>query len=178
VLPSLQKTASNKPAPVICKVCDNGILTHKKVYRLSGCAITIGYIFLIPSILGMVMGVFLLLTAGAATTQVGEIQNSEYRSALTNAGVSGPLLKKLLEGGSLDDNDRQNLTNEQISDIELAQFAKIGGNIGAGAATGIAGGAALFIIISSFCSGLLGFLLTMKKRILQCNACQAVVSAS
>jgi hypothetical protein len=38
-----------------CKVCDEGELVPRKVYRLSGPAVVIGYIFLIPSVLGMVL---------------------------------------------------------------------------------------------------------------------------
>lgn len=36
----------------------------------------------------------------------------------------------------------------------------------------------LFTAIASFVGGLLGRLLVMKKRVLQCSVCNAVVSAS
>jgi hypothetical protein len=42
----------------------------------------------------------------------------------------------------------------------------------------IAGGFSLFIIITSFIGGRLGWLLVMKKTVLRCPHCQAVVAAS
>jgi hypothetical protein len=44
--------------------------------------------------------------------------------------------------------------------------------------TGIAGGVAIFFGIASFVGGLIGWLLVMKKQILECNICNAVVNAS
>jgi hypothetical protein len=67
---------------------------------------------------------------------------------------------------------------DQATAIDFAKSAKIGGAIGAGAATGIAGGMAIFMIFGFMCSGLVGFLLTMKKRVLQCKSCGAIVAAS
>ena len=40
---------------ISCKVCDKGALVQTKVHRLSGPAVVIGYIFLIPSILGIII---------------------------------------------------------------------------------------------------------------------------
>ena len=37
-----------------CKVCDRGVLVPRKMSRMSGPAVAIGYILLIPSILGMI----------------------------------------------------------------------------------------------------------------------------
>lgn len=37
-----------------CKVCERGVLVPTKIYRMSGPVVAIGYILLIPSILGMV----------------------------------------------------------------------------------------------------------------------------
>jgi len=46
------------------------------------------------------------------------------------------------------------------------------------AATVIAGGFSMFIIVAAFVAGLLGWLLIMRKRVLQCPHCGAVVPAS
>ncbi len=42
----------------------------------------------------------------------------------------------------------------------------------------VGGGLAIFWLVASFVAGLLGRLLVMKKRILQCTVCRATVSAS
>jgi len=46
------------------------------------------------------------------------------------------------------------------------------------AAIAIAGGLSFLVIIMSFVGGLLGWILIMKKKILQCTNCGAKVSAS
>lgn len=51
-----------------CKICDSGTLRLKKVHRLSGPAVAIGFILLIPSVLGMLSCAVMLL---AFNTSVG-----------------------------------------------------------------------------------------------------------
>jgi hypothetical protein len=104
---------------VRCKVCDTGTLTQRKKYRMSGPVVAIGYIFLIPSILGILFSVFMWYTA-----------------------MSIPL------------------------------------STNGAPASSLAGGVAIFFGIASFVGGLIGWLLVMKKKVLECDACNAVVSAS
>ena len=102
-----------------CKTCDVGTLEHKKKYRLSRIVVAIGYILLMPSVLGMGFSILMLIgTAGAAATDT----------------------------------------------------------VGAGAA--IVGGVSVFFFIMSLVGGVFGYLLVMKKRVLQCNTCGAVIAAS
>ncbi|MGP8155935.1 MAG: hypothetical protein ACLQMT_03630 [Candidatus Acidiferrales bacterium] len=100
-----------------CKVCGRGELIPKQIYRLSGPAVVIGYILLIPSVLGMVV------------------------CTLTLVAVAGYMAA----------------TNS---------FQVIGGAF------------AIFWGVAFFVGGLLGWLLVMKKRVLQCSVCGATVSAS
>jgi hypothetical protein len=51
-------------------------------------------------------------------------------------------------------------------------------NVGLGAFHAIGSGLAIFWAIASFVGGLLGWLLVMRKRVLQCDVCGAVVNAS
>jgi hypothetical protein len=102
-----------------CKVCERGVLVPKKIYRMSGPVVVIGFIFLIPCILGMLLAA-LLFTALVAPNVIGV---AVYR-------------------------------------------------------TGFITTIALGLGISSFVGGLLGWLLVMKKRVLQCSVCGATVSAS
>ena len=92
-----------------CRVCNAGVLEMKTKYRMSVPVILIGYIFLIPSVLGMFVGGVTLFSAGADSA----------------------------------------------------------------AACGIS----VFVIVASFVAGLFGWLLTMKKKVLQCSNCGAVVNA-
>ena len=87
---------------------------------MSGAVVAIGYIFLVPSILGILFSFFMLISAG--------------------------------------------LTGSSTSD-------------GHAAAT-VVGTVAIFFGVLSFVGGLLGWLLVMKKQVLQCTHCGAVIAAS
>lgn len=118
--------ASDARAYPTCKICDCGTLTHRKIHRLSGPAVVIGYILLIPPILGIAACVILLIVilfAGAAGVAHGSVFES-----LSAAGL----------------------------------------------------GVIALVVIGVFCfvSGLVGWLLVMKKNVLQCDICGAVVNAS
>jgi hypothetical protein len=116
--------ASNLKAYPTCKICDRGTLMPRRIRRLSGPAIAIGYILLIPSILGMAACAILLifsLLAGFA----GAAHGSAFATAFAGIGTI----------------------------------------------------AFVYIGISSFVFGLLGWLLIMKKDVLQCGYCGAVVNA-
>jgi len=109
---------------IICKVCDSGRLREKSPYRMSGIVVFIGYILIIPSVVGICLGAMTLLGLGitAATP-------SEY--------------------------------SDQT-----------------GAFLAVAGATGFMFILAPLLLGLLGWLLVMKKSVLQCNACGAVVPAS
>ena len=70
------------------------------------------------------------------------------------------------------------LTSQQRSAVHDAQLSASAQKVGAGAATVVAGGFSLFVIVMSFLGGLLGWLLVMRKRVLQCVRCGAIVPAS
>ena len=104
---------------ITCKVCDKGLLTRKKKYRLSGPVVLIGYILLIPSVLGVI-----------------------------------------------------------VSLVAFVNISSVAPHANADAAAGLAGGFIIIIGVAFLVAGLLGWLLVMRKQILQCNVCGAVVNAA
>jgi hypothetical protein len=106
---------------VKCKTCDVGILQKIRKYRMSGVVVAIGYILLIPSVLGVMFSIFAFFTTMSAA------------SGTKDAAATGAV---------------------------------------------IAGGIFIFFGIASLVGGLLGWLLVMKKDVLQCSHCGAVVAAS
>ena len=108
-----------------CKICDRGTLMRRKIRRLSGPAVAIGYILLIPSILGMV-GCAILLAVSLLAGVAGAAHGSAFATAFAGIGAI----------------------------------------------------AFVYIGILSFVFGLVGWLLIMKKHILQCVYCGAVVDAA
>jgi hypothetical protein len=112
-----------EPLPITCKVCDRGELRKKDIFRMSGPVVVIGFILLIPSILGMVV---------SAVTVAGMLSASTWKDT-SQAGVAG---------------------------------------------LGIVFLTGLVVFVASFVGGLLGWLLIMQKRVLQCSECRAIVNAS
>ncbi len=103
---------------ISCKICDKGSLIQRKKYRMSGPVVFIGYVLLVPSVLGVIVSAIMFLEISSASR----------------------------------------LNND--------------------AAAGLAGGFSIFLGLAFFVSGLLGWLLVMKKQVLECNICSAVVNAS
>lgn len=100
---------------ISCKTCDTGELRQQSKYRLSRAVVTIGYILLVPSVLGLLFAALVLVMAVSVD-----------RSAGLLVILLGPLL----------------------------------------------------IGVPSLVGGLLGWLLVMKKDVLQCGNCGAVTPAS
>jgi hypothetical protein len=161
-----------------CKTCDSGELHKKKKYRMSGIVVLIGYIILIPSILGILGGGFMCVAAGAGTTGSIVLIESDARTDLMAAGIPEALTDKIVEMQGLTDTERSSLSVEQLHVVDQVSMEVVAGTAGAGLGGALAGGASFAIMVSSLVGGLLGWLLVMKKKVLQCAACGATVAAS
>jgi hypothetical protein len=161
-----------------CKTCDVGTLERKKKYRMSGIVVAIGYIFLVPSVLGMLFSVLMLFATGKATTDTASGIYDGAKTRLRDAGISEPIVQKVVLSQPLTDAEKASLTQEQTSRVESVQSSITAGTVGAGAGAVIAGGVSVFFGIMSLVGGLLGWVLVMKKKVLQCNKCGAVIAAS
>lgn len=97
---------------------------------------------------------------------------------MRNAYIPEEVVQKVLRNPSM---DVETLSNEvnlfQVSTIRDAQN-KLQSDDANGVGTSLGGGYALMVGAGSFVSGLLGWLLVMKKRVLQCSVCQATLNAS
>jgi hypothetical protein len=161
-----------------CRICDEGELKKKKKFRLSGIVVFVGYIILIPSIIGILIGGFGLVATGSSSGEVFESLKDDARGEMQAAGVPQNLIESVLEGQGPSDAQRSSLSVEQVRAIDSAQLTLSAGTAGAGIGVALAGGASLFVIISSLVGGIVGWLLTMKKKVLQCNKCGSVTAAS
>src|SRR5579872_6324932 len=100
-----------------CNICKrSGGIGPGKLRKFSGPVVAIGYIFLIPSVLGMVLGAIMLFSVCSAASQMEHAEG----------------------------------------------------------ATGVAGGIVVFFMVGSFVGGLLGWLLTMNRKVLLCGFCRGV----
>jgi hypothetical protein len=222
-----QRAHIQDQTPVRCKVCDRGVLVSKKVYRMSGPVVAIGYILLIPSILGIIVSV--LMFAGVTANRSGSATNespqsfsegfdSGFRRSCANkfdeafqksAGTPAPALameaycecalstfKETKSEATTTDKCGQQLQEGSLTppDLEVqgvyskiiesndaettGQKTQSNGDTGINPFQVIGGGFAVFLGIAFFVGGLLGWLLVMKKRVLQCSVCGAIVNAS
>lgn len=145
---------------------------------MSGPVVIIGYIFLIPSILGMLFGILMVFATGSAASETSSGLKNEVREQMVSSGIPEQIAEKVISREPLTEEENALLTQEQSRVLADARLSYSAGQVGAGAGTAIAGGFSIFVIVSSFIGGLLGWLLVMKKKVLQCVSCNAVVAAS
>src|SRR5262249_11590595 len=110
----------------------------------------------------------------SATTRTVEGAHSRAASKLKAAGVSQAVAARILDGTASDD-DLASLSRDQLEAARVARSSLRGGTAGAGLAGAMAGGVWLCFGVTAFVGGLLGWLLTMKKSVLRCSYCRAVV---
>lgn len=171
----MKNSVTNKP---ICQVCNKGQLNFKKIYRMSAPVVIIGYLLLIPSILGMLLGMLLIFTTGGAATSTTMMLKNEIKGELSLYNIPDHVIEKTLNNETLSFSEENSLTSSQKEALTDAKLSYNAGLLGAGAGTVFFGGISIFITISSFIGGLLGWLLVMKKKVLQCINCNSVVAAS
>jgi hypothetical protein len=167
---------------VRCKTCDVGELRSKRTYRLSAVVVAIGYILLIPSVLGILFSFYLYVqNASALNIAKNTVRSSARTEAvekLRKAGIADALVLKALAPEGLTVEEKRLLTPEQRTSIEQVASDAVTSERNLGLAGTVVSGVALLLGTVSFVGGLFGWVLVMKKSVLQCTACSAVVAAS
>ena len=172
---SMNNTNNNMPT---CQTCGQGSLKKKKTYRMSMPVVVIGYLLLIPCVIGMLIGIMGLFGTGAAVSEVSDQMNQDSKAKLEAAQIPTAVIESIEEDATVDASDTANLSQEQLEVVEQAKLDRGAQIIGTGLGAAAAGGVSIVAIIFSFIGGLIGWLLIMKKKVLQCNSCSAIVSAS
>jgi hypothetical protein len=144
---------------------------------MSGPVVVIGFIVLIPSVLGVLFGILTLVGILAAHPQTPSI-DPQTRTRLEAQQVPEPVITRVAANKQIDDEQLAALTPQQRTAVRDAQSSVSAHTAGTDAGAVVAGGLSLFVIVMSFVGGLLGWLLIMRKRVLQCTRCGAVVPAS
>jgi hypothetical protein len=161
-----------------CKTCDAGELKKRKKYRMSGIVVFIGYILLIPSIIGMAGSALGIAATGSATEQTASAMQREARTKLRAADITAAIAERVATQQVVAAGDMNGLSDVQRQAIQDTRLEMAAGTLGVGAGAALFGGASLMLGVMSLVGGLLGWLLVMKKAVLQCNSCGAVVAAS
>ena len=161
-----------------CPTCQKGQLALKKEYRMSTPVVVIGWLLLVPSFLGMLFGILGLFATGSASTVTSASIDKEVRTHLEAASVPAAIIDRIIDGRTITEEEKRGLTEPQRSAISAATLSRAASKVGAGAGTAVVGGLSIGVIVMSFIGGLLGWLLVMKKKVLKCPLCSAVVPPS
>lgn len=207
-----------KPQGLTCKICDRGILASRKVFRLSGPAVVIGYLLLVPSVLGMIASAFLLFGVFAVSSQTNppaqSASDASFRQTCLNAvkqlspNLKLPKIEEYCECllptyqtyrgiGTKTPADQFStesptalFCSEQLKKGKLSPLSpkvaalysskqqQPGPDATSTIFRAVGGGFSLAMGVGFLVFGLLGWLLVMKKRVLKCSYCGAVISAS
>jgi hypothetical protein len=147
---------------------------------MSGPAVVIGFILLIPSILGILFGglTFIASIVGGSQKPNLDSQKNSIRAELTSQHVPAAIIDDVAAGKDIDEDRLTPLTSSQRLAVRSAELKLTSANAAPAAAACCGGGFSVIIVIGSFVGGLLGWLLVMRKTVLQCFRCGAVVAAS
>ena len=88
------------------------------------------------------------------------------------------VVQDVADGKTIDEIRLANLTPDQRMQVRAAELKVSTAKAVPGVAACCGGGFSVMIMIGSFVGGLLGWLLIMRKTVLQCFRCGAVVAAS
>lgn len=111
-------------------------------------------------------------------SQVSSSMDRGVRARLEAQQVPDVVIEQVMGSRPIDDAQLAVLTPQQRTAVRDAQLSTSATKVGAGAGVLLAGGFSVFIFVASFVGGLLGWLLIMRKRVLQCSRCSATVAAS
>src|SRR3989454_5561614 len=104
-----------------CKTCDSGTLVQRKKYRMSGVVVLIGYILVIPSILGILVGAIGIVGSGSAGTSSHQASRTRVESELRAANVPVTIIAKLKDNrNTLAVSDTARLNGTQRAAIRSA----------------------------------------------------------
>lgn len=166
----------------------------EKRHRMSKPVVIIGYLFLVPAIVGMLIG--LVITIGGIGAAADGVSKSEAqaeqpmsllgsadRNLLDLANVDNALVDRLDRGETIAEEELRALPTDQRRAVRMAQTSADLERVVSDGSAKAAGGAleaafGVMVILGAFVNGLLGWLLVMKKRVLACDTCEAVVAAS
>jgi len=145
---------------------------------MNAIVVIIGYILLIPSVLGMAASGLTCIGVGGAAASTSASMSEATSRSLTEAGVPARVVSEFDSSGTVAESTLSSLPPEQAEQVRSLLLSDSAGQVGAAAGAGIMGLGAALGFVMSLVGGLLGWLLTMRKKVLQCGSCSAVVAAS
>jgi hypothetical protein len=145
--------------------------------------VVIGYILLVPSILGIIASfaitVMMIVGTASATTKATALATPQNQAALEATGVSKDTASAVLADRLLSKEQIEALTPEQadaVSVVQRSPAAMMSRGVLCCGSLGVVGG--ISSMIASFVGGLIGWILVMKQTVLRCQRCGVSLPAS
>src|SRR5436305_7205796 len=152
----------NTPPPVpaehpLCRTWGQGALITRKTFRMSGPVLVIGFILLIPSVLGMLFGILVLVLTSAGGTQTSASSARDIRARLVAQEVPESVIAEVVASKPVENPELVSLTSQQRSAVHDAQLSASAQKVGGGVAQVVAGGFSLIVIGMSFLGVCIGW---------------------
>jgi hypothetical protein len=159
-----------------CDKCREGQMHADKVFRLSGCLATIGFIILVPCFLLMCFAIVFGLIGTAASVNVIEGLEKETTSSLTDIeGLPAEVISDFERDNRVSDETLAMLTPAQRNDVQRLLSTYADRLTGASAAVGISAlfGGGLFVIMLaiSIPGFIVGLVLILRNKVWRCQMC-------
>jgi hypothetical protein len=138
----------------------------------------IGYILLIPCVIGFLLGAAGLYGAKKADTGGTAVVDGNARQKLEAWHIPGPIIARVLANEWLNDDELAQLTHDQQAAVDRYKTAVSLEKSGVGLGSFLAGGVSVVLMIATFFVGLIGWVLTLRKNVLRCAQCGALAPAS
>ena len=125
----------------------------------------------------LAVGLIMLTVFAAANTPTVDLDAA--KTQLTETGIAPELAQKIIDiQVSVTGPEIEELNDDQKAVATEVQSEIVMGGVGTAVGATAFAGMGIAIAIACFVSGLIGWLLTMKKKVLQCHTCRAVVGTS
>jgi hypothetical protein len=165
-----------------CKACGSGALVKKRVDRLSGVAVALGYLLLAPSLLGLLVAIALFLVSGVASTKdLSQKLKKDVSVDLKKAGASQNLIVKVIGFQKVSEDDEKDLTEQQKGAVRSGRVRMANGPLPESAiwlTAIVVRVGSLYVGAFSLLGAVLGWLLVRKKEVLACDQCDDASPAS
>lgn len=163
---------------IACRVCEAGELVRRRVYRLSGCVVALGWAILLSSGLGVLLGVLAVVAGAEAGAEAIGTTEAELELQLVAAGFEAESAQRIASGERPTEHSLAALAREDRRLVESVLARRAGSEAGAALGAGLAVSLGAWWIGSALLGVLLGLVLTMRRRVLECSRCGATIAAS
>lgn len=163
---------------VKCLTCNEGDLHRKKVFRLGAPIGFLGAFLVYPAYLLLAVLVIWSMASCSAISDEDPTLRSALADKMQEAGVPEGLANRAASGETISEPELANLTDEQREMVTTVPERMAIVDSSKVIAGGILAGLTVPLFALAFVLILVGWILRMRKRILQCSNCGAVTPAS